>query len=132
MKKFVAIAAVCLFAGISSWMLSVWADNCQQPNENKKACYNPDDSTGNCETVSEATCRYHAEGPVFYYVIEQFPDGAEPSSAGLTMTQSTPCWIKQGCKWNDDEARCEFTGIWLGWYNKQKTVVNPDGQCPNP
>ena len=128
MKKQTVLACACLVLGILAICMAVWAvEPCQIPSASTKACYDPDDAIVTCDGIIEADC---VANRLFVYEINQFPDGTTPSATGATKTESTNCYRPKGCDWDSRTATCTNNPTWQTWRVKQKTVVNPDVQCP--
>ncbi len=124
-----ACGLCCVLVGVG---LAIAADDkqCQKPNPSTKACYEPDDAVTSCEDVTSIDCRETRD--VRMYEIEQFPDGVIKTESGATKTETTNCWRWRGCSWNYKETKCDTSGSWSVWRVKQKTVENPDAECPIP
>ncbi|HBT76288.1 MAG TPA: hypothetical protein DEB39_05030 [Planctomycetaceae bacterium] len=131
MKTIFACGLCCVLVGVG---LAIAADDkqCQKPNPSTKACYEPDNQTASCTDLTIGECGQ--VDALKMYEIEQFPDGVIKTAEGATKTESTKCWRTKSCFWNPQQSPpgCVPNDIWINWILGQKTVENPDAECPIP
>jgi hypothetical protein len=133
MKKqvaFIVVGVVVFVAGYAVHNSVSAAGDCQKPSGNTKACYKPDNAV-KCPTLVKSECGLSQDwGEWKTYEIEKIPIGATEANSGLTTEEQVDCWRYSRCKWDDEKEECVKNADWTPWVLEWKTVVDPDGICP--
>ena len=106
-------------------------NNCQKPDPNRKACFDPASFTVDCSLVmvNPDQCTGSKQ-----YIINLFPDGAvgDPLSGRWTTNQSADCYKYANCQINPITNSCQNMLGYGSWFQKPKTIIDGTRFCPPP
>ncbi len=131
LSKTLPIAGAVAVAAVLSVAVVAWAipkSQCQVPNPNTVFCTTQVVDTVDCTTYDGdmQTCVLKFDA----YERNQFPAGAVAADAGLTMEAQADCSRTKSCVWDAATQTCAAAADWNAWFQADKTVVNPTGECP--